>query len=84
MSNDSFTRGRLLRSEAIDLNLLSDLHKLHADEFAYLSQNLSNFQKRSEESWVFRSFAMIRQYILFLVETWLKAAWACVFYPTSE
>ena len=78
------TRGLPFRTDESDMRLLSDLHNLHADEFVYLNQNLSKFQKKSEESWILRSFAMVRQYFLFLVGTWVKAAWACTFYPTSK
>ena len=65
-------------------SLLEDLHALHADEFAYLSKRLTNFERKSEESWIFRSYAIVGQYFIFISRTWTKAAWAFVFFPTSE
>ena len=64
-------------------DLLMDLHALHADEFAYLSQRLTDYERKCEKSWVFRSYAMCRQFVVFVIKTWLKAAWAFVFFPTS-
>ena len=64
--------------------LLSTLRALHTDEFVYLSRNLTGFQKRCEESWVIRSFGICWQYLLFHLQTWVKAMWAFLFFPTSE
>ena len=67
-----------------EADLLMDLHALHADEFAYLSQKLTDFERKCEESWIYRSYAMVKQFAFFVVKTWVKAAWAFVFLPTSQ
>ncbi|KAH8113125.1 alpha/beta-hydrolase [Phellopilus nigrolimitatus] len=64
-------------------NLLTALHALHADEFTYLGQKLSGYERKYAESRIFRTYAMVKQYVLFMLKTWVKAAWAFVFFPTT-
>ncbi|KAL5500937.1 hypothetical protein ACEPAH_9324 [Sanghuangporus vaninii] len=82
---DGYTNQRAPSPNGADgqADLLMDLHALHADEFAYLSQRLTDFERRCEESWTYRSYAMFKQFAHFVAKTWIKAAWELIFLPTT-
>lgn len=64
-------------------SLVMELEALHADEFAYLSQKLTNVERRCKRSFVFSALVMVQRYLNFVFMTWVKALWAFVFFPTS-
>ncbi|KAI5123032.1 hypothetical protein M0805_007653 [Coniferiporia weirii] len=61
--------------------LLSHLHALHADEFVNLSRKLTGSERKYGKSWVHSSYAMIKTYFWFLLNTWTKVAWGVIFFP---
>ena len=69
---------------AFNEHFLDVLAEMRADEIASLTQWPSKLRAEGKESWIIRSLAMFQQYLSFLFETWLKAAWACFFYPSSK
>lgn len=88
MQSSSHTRGQRASntqdSPSQYNDLFRDMHALHADEFAYLSQRISHFDHRRHDSWILRSLGILKHYFQFLFTTWVKVLWASIFLPFSK